>query len=98
MALLFCQDFSGTLYDPASNNRGALNLFWFPDPEGQYGRFGWANKAMGFLSAFNATPGGGGNSRYMSDGERTKPCRRPASLQNRLHRGPGPRRPRGASA
>jgi parallel beta-helix repeat protein len=67
LALLFCQDFNGTLFDPASNNRGALNLFWFPDPEGQYGRFGWANKAIRFLAEFNATPGGGGNSRYLTD-------------------------------
>lgn len=70
MALVFCKDFAGTLYEPASNNRGALNLFWFPDPEGQYGRFGWADKAMRFLSEFNATPGGGGNSRYMSNVEK----------------------------
>jgi parallel beta-helix repeat protein len=70
LALIFCQDFNGTLYDPTSNNRGALNLFWFPDLEGQYGRFGWASKAMRSLSEFNATPGGGGSSRYMSNAEK----------------------------
>jgi hypothetical protein len=51
----FLQDWAGVLFNAASNNRGALNLYWNAVPEPS-GRFGW-NGTISRLSDFNATPG-----------------------------------------
>lgn len=67
-ALGWLQDWSGQLFDPASNNRGANNAFWFSYPEPSWERFDWAG-ARETLTAFNATAGGQ-NSRYVSITER----------------------------
>jgi parallel beta-helix repeat protein len=54
-AVGFLQDWSGVLFDAASNNRGAANRYWYSTPEPS-GRFGW-NGTKSRLSDFNATPG-----------------------------------------
>jgi parallel beta-helix repeat protein len=62
------QDWTGTLFDAASNNRGLNNAFWFSYPEPSWERFDWAG-ARDTLAAFSATPGGAG-SRMLSVAER----------------------------
>lgn len=62
------QDWSGHLFDGASNNRGANNAFWFSYPQPSWERFDWSG-ARETLAAFSATPGGQ-NSRYLSLAER----------------------------
>jgi hypothetical protein len=64
--LAWQQDWAGTLYDAASNNRGANNSYWHSYSEPSL-RFEWT-KTMGRLSDFNATPGGS-SGRYLSRAE-----------------------------
>jgi parallel beta-helix repeat protein len=63
----FLQDWSGVLFNPASNNRGASNRYWHAKAE-PTGRFGW-NGTMSRLDDFNATPGEEGG-RYLTDSQR----------------------------
>jgi len=63
----FLQDWSGVLFDPASNNRGASNRYWHAADEPS-GRFGW-DGTLSRLADFNATPGDEGGT-YLSLGER----------------------------
>jgi hypothetical protein len=62
------QDWAGPLFDPASNNHGAANAYWWPTAENGSARFGW-NGNIGSLTSFNATPGEEGG-RYLSDAEK----------------------------
>src|SRR5215212_966142 len=59
---------NGNLYDPAANNRGHDNRYWYPVPEGLQDRYAW-DVAFARLGAFNDTPGEGGGS-YLSDTEK----------------------------
>lgn len=68
-ALGWYQDFTGVLFDPASNNRGARNQFWFAAPEPSSGRFEW-NGTRRTLAAFELTPGEEGG-RYLTLAEKT---------------------------
>ena len=54
-AVGFLQDWTGVLFDAASNNRGASNRYWYATPEPS-GRFGWSG-TKSRLADFNATPG-----------------------------------------
>ena len=58
----------GNLYDPAANNRGHDNRYWYPFPEGYSKRYAW-DVAFESLGAFNDTPGEEAG-RYLSDTEK----------------------------
>jgi hypothetical protein len=53
----YCEDWGGVLFDPASNNRGSGNRYWYPDSEGSDVRFAWANRGFQRLADFNAASG-----------------------------------------
>lgn len=57
-----------SLYDPAANNGGADNGYWFDAPEGQTNRFK-GEEQLKTLAAFNATPAEQ-RGRYLSDAEK----------------------------
>lgn len=57
-----------SLYDPAMNNGGSENRFWFDEPEGATNRFKWTGQIK-TLSGYNATPAESGG-RYLSDGRK----------------------------
>lgn len=60
------EDYDGMLLDPASNNRGEANRYWYkPEPSA---RFEW-DGLISTLTAFNATPGEEAG-RYLSDAEK----------------------------
>jgi hypothetical protein len=50
------RDFTGQLAEPANNNRGEDNLYWYPTDEGSLARFTWHDQ-LAKLATFNATPG-----------------------------------------
>lgn len=56
------------IHDPASNNYGANNLYWYPSEEGIDTRFNW-DGGLELLSEFNET-GGEEGGRYLSDEEK----------------------------
>jgi hypothetical protein len=58
----------GNLYDPAANNRGHDNRYWYPTPEGSEKRYMWEVELTA-LDAFNDTLGEEGG-RYLSDAEK----------------------------
>jgi parallel beta-helix repeat protein len=59
------------LYDPAANNRGHDNRYWYPTSEGSRTyRFLWDGR-LGNLDAFNATRGEE-QGRYLSDAEKVQ--------------------------
>jgi hypothetical protein len=64
--LFWGQDFAGTMYVSASNNRGSNNAFYYPAPENQYARFIWDGYRN--MASFVTVPGGAG-SFYLSAGE-----------------------------
>jgi Right handed beta helix region len=64
LSLAWLDDSGGALFDPASNNRGASNAYWYPGPENGFTRFGW-HGPLGQLSQLVATPSGSGT--YLSD-------------------------------
>jgi parallel beta-helix repeat protein len=55
--------------DPASNNRGSNNAFWYPRAENGQIRYRYGGTFMASLNAFAATAGGTA-SRYLSDAEK----------------------------
>jgi parallel beta-helix repeat protein len=57
------------LYDPANNNRGANNTYWYASPEGTLPRFMWKQTNYSRLSAFNLTPGEE-SGRYLTQSEK----------------------------
>ena len=59
---------NGNLYDPAANNRGHNNRYWYAAPEASQMRYAWAVELTS-LGAFNDTPGEE-NARYLSDAEK----------------------------
>jgi hypothetical protein len=48
-------DWAGILFNPASNNRGSNNRYWYPTVENSQLRYGW-NGAKTRLADFEATP------------------------------------------
>jgi hypothetical protein len=44
------------MYNPASNNRGANDAYWYPAPEDGCWRYEW-NGGLSALAVFNTTPG-----------------------------------------
>jgi hypothetical protein len=59
---------NGNLYDPAANNRGHDNRYWYPVPEGSEKRYKW-DADLTSISAFNDTLGEEGG-RYLLDAEK----------------------------
>ena len=59
---------NGNLYDPAANNRGHSNSYWYPTPEGSQKRYAW-DVEFDSLGAFNDTLGEE-NARYLSGAEK----------------------------
>jgi parallel beta-helix repeat protein len=57
VALAWLQLPSSKLFDPANNNWGANNKYWYSSEEGSLERFRWGNSSIKKLAAFNATPG-----------------------------------------
>jgi parallel beta-helix repeat protein len=68
LALGWVEDWAGPLFDPAANNRGANNTYWFPDAEGAYDRFEWRGPIR-LLGEFLRTPGDEG-ARYLTAQEK----------------------------
>jgi len=60
----------GSMFDPASNNRGANNRYWVDQPEdaSHVARFAWY-RGIGRIAEFSQTPGDPGG-QYMSDAEK----------------------------
>ena len=54
-----------SIYDPAANNGGTNDEYWFDEPEGETYRFKWESKFKD-LADYNATPAEK-NGHYMSD-------------------------------
>lgn len=71
MALAWVRAYSGgNIYDPAANNRGYGNRYWYPAPEGTKSRYKWdTNRTR--LDDFNETPGENGG-RYLSKAEKDR--------------------------
>jgi nitrous oxidase accessory protein NosD len=77
-ALAWLQDWGGVLFDPASDNEGYDNAYWFAMPDRDYWyvpseedlpRYAWDGENIGSLSSFNATPGEE-RGRYLTDAQR----------------------------
>jgi hypothetical protein len=64
----FVTDDATPLCAAGANNRGAANQFWDVRPEPEWARYGWCGH-VDTLAAFNATPGGGGSSTYLSQAQ-----------------------------
>jgi hypothetical protein len=58
----------GNLYDPAANNRGHDNRYWYPTPQGSEKRYAW-DVELTSIGAFNDTPGEE-RGRYLSETEK----------------------------
>jgi parallel beta-helix repeat protein len=56
MALAWLQDWSGSMYASASNNRGAGNDYWVSTPEPHWARYSWSG-VRNTLTDFNGTLG-----------------------------------------
>jgi len=70
-ALAWLQWWSDQMFDPANDNRGANNRYWYPDPEGTSARYEWKQTQYSSLAAFNATPGEE-DGRYLTQGEKER--------------------------
>jgi hypothetical protein len=57
LGLAWVQGWTTTLFDPANNNWGANNKYWYTSPESSLERFRWHNKSISKLADFNATSG-----------------------------------------
>jgi parallel beta-helix repeat protein len=68
-ALAWVQSWTDTLFDPANNNWGAYNSYWYPDSEGSSARYWWKKNQYVSLSDFNATPGEE-DGRYLTQDEK----------------------------
>ena len=66
--LAWLQDWDGVLFDPASNNSGHDNAYWYPRTE-DANRYAWG-KPIDILAEFNATRGEDGAT-YLTDAEKT---------------------------
>lgn len=66
--IAFAQDWTGGMFDAASNNHGTANRYWSVYPEPRYGRFAW-NGSQDTLAKLNATPAGGAST-YLTTAEK----------------------------
>lgn len=57
------------VFEPANNNRGERNRYWYPDAEDGLVRFEWEKTGYDKLADFNATPGEE-NGRYLTRSEK----------------------------
>jgi hypothetical protein len=88
----------GNLYDPAANNRGLDNRYWYLNPEVTFVRFVW-ERDFKRLRVFNCTPGEE-NGRYLTDRRKIRwspptISRRSRSRESRRLEGRGISRPSG---
>lgn len=71
MALAWIKAYAGgNIYEPAADNRGYDNRYWYPDTEGSAYRYKWSSSSKE-LSAFNGTPGEE-RGRYLSSTEKDR--------------------------
>jgi hypothetical protein len=70
LSLAWLNDGTGVLYDPAANNRGVNNRYWYDQPEGDGIRGSWQQQYQRLVD-LQATPGNQGG-RYLSDDEKTQ--------------------------
>jgi parallel beta-helix repeat protein len=63
--MFWAQDWSGQMFQEASNNRGANDRYWAPGPEDGRPRFAWDGQSLATLTSFDATLGEQGG-RYLS--------------------------------
>jgi parallel beta-helix repeat protein len=63
------EDWAGVMSQPASNNHGYANRYWYAEPDGQSYRFEWVNSLYSQLSGWNTTPGEEAAS-YLTDAQR----------------------------
>jgi parallel beta-helix repeat protein len=68
LSLAWLNDTTGALYEPAANNRGTNNLFWYDQPETDSVRVAWRQQ-YARLSDSGTTPGEQGG-RYLTDIEK----------------------------
>lgn len=66
--LLWCGE--AQISQPANNNKGNNNKYWYAEPEGSYQRFGYDGRGIGTLQEFNATLGEE-NGQYISTTQKT---------------------------
>lgn len=69
LSLAWLQDWTGAMFEPSSDNRGANNRYWYPSPESSVNRFEWDGGGKNRLADFNATPGEQ-EGRYLSEEEK----------------------------
>jgi len=66
LSLSWLEDWNGPLFAASSNNRGASNTYWYPEPENNSTRFAWKGP-ISHLSDSLATPLGSGS--YLTDAQ-----------------------------
>jgi parallel beta-helix repeat protein len=69
LALGWIQGWSTQMFDPASNNRGVNNKYWYAIPESSLVRYEWRQTSYSKLTSFNATSGEEGG-RYLTLSEK----------------------------
>jgi hypothetical protein len=67
--LAWLQDWAGVLFEPASDNGGMGDRFWFVGEEGGSTRFAW-DGSFRSIAEFGATPGGR-DAAYLGDADLT---------------------------
>jgi hypothetical protein len=70
LSLAWLNDGTGRLFDPAANNRGVNNRYWYDQPEGDAIRGSWQQHFQR-LADLQATPGNVGG-HYLSDDEKSQ--------------------------
>lgn len=70
LLLAWLQDWTGEMFKPSTDNRGANNRYWHPSPESSASRFAWDGYKSRLVD-FDATPGEQGG-RYMSEEEKDR--------------------------
>jgi parallel beta-helix repeat protein len=68
--MFWAEDWAGSMFQPASNNRGADDRFWAPSPEDGTWRFTWDGVNVGSITAFAGTAGGRNDS-YLATADLT---------------------------
>jgi parallel beta-helix repeat protein len=69
LALAWIQGWSNQMFEPANNNRGVGNQYWYPDPESGLARYEWMRIGYSKLADFNVTLGEEGG-RYLTRNEK----------------------------
>jgi len=90
-ALAWIQGWSNQMFEPASNNRGVSNQYWYLDPENSLARYEWMRIGYSKLADFNTTLGEEGG-RYLTRNEKDAVAESkgiPTSGTNGSQRSPG---------